>query len=185
MNERRKLTPDEMAEARAILAGGSLTLLLAVFLVIITLMMSGCKSPKEVVREVTVIETHDSIHYVHDTLFFDVPVQTAQIVTHDSVSVLENDWAVSHVAINKDGTLSHKLESKPQSVPVPFEKPVETKTQVIYRNREVKVPMPVEKPLTPWEKFRLDAFWWLVGACAAGVVVAYRKPLFTLIRRFI
>ena len=185
MKERRELTPYERAEARAILAGDCLTLLLIVFLVVITLLMSGCRSPKEVVREVTVIETHDSIHYVHDTLFFDVPVQTAQIVTHDSVSVLENDWAVSHVAINKDGTLSHKLESKPQSVPVPFEKPVETKMQVIYRNREVKVPMPVEKPLTPWEKFRLDAFWWLVGACAVGAVVVYRKPLFTLIRRFI
>jgi len=185
MNERRKLTPYERAEARAILAGGCITLLLAVFLVVITLLTSGCKSPKEVVREVTVIETHDSIHYVHDTLFFDVPVQTAQIVTHDSVSVLENDWAVSRAAVNKDGTLSHKLSTKPQSVPVPFEKPVETKTQVIYRNREVKVPMPVEKPLTPWEKFRLDAFWWLVGACAVGAVVVYRKPLFTLIRRFI
>lgn len=182
---RPQLDPEERAEAKAILAGGCLTLLLVVFLVVITLLMSGCRSPKEVVREVTVIETHDSIHYVHDTLFFDVPVQTAQIVTHDSTSVLENDWAISHVAINKDGTLSHKLESKPQSVPVPFEKPVETKTQVIYRNREVKVPIPVEKPLTAWQKFRINAFWWLVGACAAGAVVVYRKPLFTLIRRFI
>lgn len=185
MKERRELTPDERAEARAILAGGCLTLLLVVFLVVITLLMSGCRSPKEIVREVTVIETHDSIHYVHDTLFFDVPVQTAQIVTHDSVSVLENDWAVSRAAVNKDGTLSHKLSTKPQSVPVPFEKPVETKTQVIYRNREVKVPVPVEKQLTPWEKFRLDAFWWLLGASVVGVGVVFRKPLFALVRRFI
>ena len=185
MKERRELTPDESAEARAVLAGGCLTLLLVVFLVVITLLMSGCKSPKEVVREVTVIETHDSIHFVHDTVFFDVPVQTAQIVTHDSVSVLENDWAVSRAAVNKDGTLSHKLSTKPQSVPVPFEKPVETKTQVIYRNREVKVPMPVEKPLTPWEKFRLDAFWWLLGASVVGTGVVFRKPLFALVRRFI
>lgn len=179
------MKPEERAEAKAILAGGTVTLLLLIFMIVLTLLMSGCKSPKEVVREVTVIETHDSIHYVHDTLFFDVPVQTAQIVTHDSVSVLENDWAISRAEVSKDGTLSHKLSTKPQSVPVPFEKPVETKTQVIYRNREVKVPVPVEKPLTPWEKFRLDAFWWLVGACAAGAVVVYRKPLFTLIRRFI
>jgi len=185
MKERIELTPDEFAEARAILAGGFLTLLLVVFLVVITLLMSGCRSPKEVVREVTVIDTHDSIHYVHDTLFFDVPVQTAQIVTKDSASVLENDWAISQVAINKDGTLSHKLESKPQSVPVPFEKPVETKTQVIYRNREVKVPVPVEKQLTPWEKFRLDAFWWLLGASVVGAGVVFRKPLFALVRRFI
>lgn len=154
-------------------------------LFVLALLMSGCKSPKEIVKEVTVIETHDSIYFVHDTLYFDVPVQAAQIVTHDSMSVLENDWAISHVAINKDGTLSHKLESKPQSVSVPFEKPVETKTQVIYRNREVKVPMPVEKPLTPWEKFRLDAFWWLVGASVVGAGAVFRKPLFALVRRFI
>ena len=43
----------------------------------------------------------------------------------------------------------------------------------------------VEAPLTSWQKFRLNAFWWLLGACAVGAVVAYRKPLFTLIRRFI
>ncbi|MBR1551383.1 MAG: hypothetical protein IJ632_03580, partial [Muribaculaceae bacterium] len=116
---------------------------------------------------------------------FDVPVQTAQIVTKDSVSVLENDWAISHVAINKDGTLSHKLESKPQSVPVPYQKPIETKTQVIYKDKRIEVPVPVEKQLTPWEKFRLGAFWWLVGASFIGIGVVFRKPLFALVRRFI
>lgn len=115
-------------------------------------LLVGCKPHREVVKEVTVIETKDSIHFAHDTLYFDVPRQTAQIVTHDSTSVLENDWAISHVAINKDGTLSHELESKPQAVPVPFEKPVEIKTQVIYKDKRVEVPVPVEKELTWWQK---------------------------------
>lgn len=182
---RRELDPEERAEAKAILIGGCFTLVVAAFLAIVIMMLSGCKSPKEIVKEVTVIETRDSISFVHDTVYFDVPVQIVQVVTHDSTSVLENDWAISHAAINKDGTLSHKLESKPQSVPVPFEKPVETKTQVIYRNKEVQVPVPVEKPLTPWEKFRLGAFWWLLGASIVGGVVVFRKPLFALVRRFI
>lgn len=147
--------------------------------------LACCRSPREVVKEVTVIETKDSISFVHDTLYFDLPVQTAQIVTHDSASVLENDWAVSHVKVNKDGTLSHKLETKPQSVPVPFEKPVETKTQVIYKDKRVEVPVPVEKKLTPWEKFRMDAFWWLLGATALSAGVIFRRPLFSLVRRFI
>lgn len=181
---KRELDIEERAEAQATFAGGCLTLVITIILFALLLLV-GCKSPKEIVREVTVIETHDSIHFVHDTLYFDVPVQTAQIVTKDSASVLENDWAISQVAINKDGTLSHKLESKQQIVPVPFEKPVETKTQVIYLNRDVKVPVPVEKKLTNWEKFRLSAFWWLVCACAVCAVVVFRKPLFTLIRRFI
>ena len=181
---KRELDIEERAEAQATFAGGCLTFVITIILCALLLLV-GCKSPKEIVREVTVIETHDSVHFVHDTLYFDVPVQTAQIVTKDSTSVLENDWAISQVAINKDGTLSHKLESKQKSVPVPFEKQVETKTQVIYRNRDVKVPVPVEKQLTKWEKFRLSAFWWLLGACAVGAVVVFRKPLFAIVRRFI
>ena len=181
---KRELDIEERAEAQATFAGGCLTLVITIILCALLLLV-GCRSPKEIVREVTVIETHDSIHFVHDTLYFDVPMQTAQIVTKDSTSVLENDWAISQVAINKDGTLSHKLESKQQSVPVPFEKPVETKTQVIYRNRDVKVPVPVEKELTKWEKFRLSAFWWLLGASVVCVGVVLRKPLFSIVRRFI
>ena len=181
---KRELDIEERAEAQATFAGGCLTLVITIFLCALLLLV-GCKSPKEIVREVTVIETHDSIHFVHDTLYFDVPVQTEQIVTKDSISVLENDWAISQVAINKDGTLSHKLESKKQIVPVPFEKPVETKTQVIYRNMEVKVPVPVDKELTKWEKFRLSAFWWLLCASVVCVGVVLRKPLFAIVRRFI
>lgn len=181
---KRELDIEERAEAQATFAGGCLTFVITIIICALLLLV-GCKSPKEIVREVTVIETNDSIHFVHDTLYFDVPVQTAQIVTKDSTSVLENDWAISQVSINKDGTLSHKLESKQQIVPVPFEKPVETKTQVIYRNRDVKVPVPVEKQLTAWEKFRLSAFWWLVCASVVCVGVVFRKQLFAIVRRFI
>lgn len=173
------------AEYAAVIAGGCFTLMLAVIIALVMMLCCSCRSKHEVVREVTVIETHDSIHYVHDTLYFDVPVQTAQVVTHDSVSVLENDYAVSEVQLNKDGTLSHKLNTKPQSVPVPFDKPIETKIQTIYKDREVKIPMPVEKELTAWQKFRLNAFWVLVAVAIAALAFVCRKPLYALIRRFI
>lgn len=173
------------AEYTAIVAGGCFTVMLAVIIAVVMMLCCSCRSKQEVVREVTVIETHDSIHYVHDTLYFDVPVQTAQVVTHDSVSVLENDYAVSEVQLNKDGTLSHKLNTKPQSVPVPFEKPVETKTQTIYKDREVKIPVPVEKELSAWQKFRLQSFWVLVAVALAALGFIFRKPLYALVRRFI
>lgn len=176
---------DVERENCAILGGGCLTLLIAFVIIAVVSMLTGCRSPREIVHEVTVIETHDSIHYVHDTLYFDVPVQTAQVVTHDSVSVLENDYAVSEVQLNKDGTLSHKLNTKPQSVPVPFEKPVETKTQTIYKYREVKIPVPVEKELSAWQKFRLQSFWVLVAVALAALGFIFRKPLYALVRRFI
>ena len=173
------------AEYAAVIAGGCFTLMLAVIIALVMMLCCSCRSKQEVVREVTVIETHDSIHYVHDTLYFDVPVQTAQVVTHDSVSVLENDYAVSEVQLNKDGTLSHKLNTKPQSVPVPYDKPVQTKTQVIYKDKRIEVQVPVEKKLTAWEQFRLRSFWALLSLSAVAVCIIFRKPLFSLIRRFI
>ena len=185
MSLRYKEMSDEEREGIAILGGGCLTVSCALLLLALLCLLVGCRSPREVVREVTVIETHDSIHFVHDTLYYEVPTQTAQVVTHDSVSVLENDFAVSEVQLNKDGTLSHKLNTKPQSVPIPFEKPVETKTQVIYKDKRIEVPVPVEKKLTVWQQFRLRSFWVLLAVALAALGWVCRKPLLTLIRRLI
>lgn len=176
---------DVERENCAILGGGCLTLLIAFVIIAVVSMLTGCRSPREIVHEVTVVETHDSISYIHDTLYFDVPAQSAEVVTRDSVSQLENDYAVSIVSLNKDGSLSHKLNAKPQSVPVPYEKPVQTKTQVIYKDKRIEVPVPVEKKLTAWEQFQLRSFWALLSLSAVAVCIIFRKPLFSLIRRFI
>ena len=39
----------------------------------------------------------------------------------------------------------------------------------------VEVPVPVEKPLTWWQKFRQEAFWWLVGALGTLGLLIIRK----------
>lgn len=145
-----------------------LGVLLGLIACLLITLISGCKT-RYITKDVTVIETHDSVHYVHDTLFYEVPGQYAQVMTKDSVSVLENDFAVSKVEISKDGTLSHKLATKPQSVAVPFEKPVETRTQVVYKDREV--PVEVERKLTRWERFKLGAGGWLVAVTAAAALI--------------
>lgn len=176
---------DEEREAVAILGGGCFTISFVLLLLAVVLLLSACRSQRDIVHDVTHVEIHDSIHYVHDTLYFDVPAQSAEVVTRDSVSQLENDYAVSIVSLNKDGTLSHQLTTKPQSVPVPFEKPVETKTQTIYKDREVKIPVPVEKELSAWQKFRLQSFWVLVAVALAALGFIFRKPLYALVRRFI
>lgn len=49
----------------------------------------------------------------------------------------------------------------------------------VERIREVKV----EKPLTAWQRFRLDAFWVLSAAVAAAVMWMFRKPLASLFLR--
>lgn len=176
---------DEEREAVAILGGGCFTISVVLLLLAVVLLLSACRSQRDIVHDVTHVETHDSIYYVHDTLYYEVPSATAEVTTYDSVSKLENDFAVSIVSLNKDGSLSHKLNAKPQSVPVPYEKPVQTKTQVIYKDKRIEVPVPVEKKLTAWEQFQLRSFWALLSMSIVSVVIIFRKPLCTLIRRFI
>ena len=46
--------------------------------------------------------------------------------------------------------------------------------------REVRV----EKSLTWWQKFRLRAFWWLLGGVALAVVWIFRKPVLSILKRW-
>lgn len=144
----------------------------------------GCRSVKYVPvyvhdKDSTHTETHTRIDYVKDTLRYAIPGQKAESTTRDS-SHLENDYAVSDARIMPDGTLHHTLETKPQELPIEFDKPVERKDSIIYkyRTRTDVMPVEVEKPLTWWQKFRLEAFWWLVGALGAVgilIIVKLRK----------
>lgn len=46
--------------------------------------------------------------------------------------------------------------------------------------REVRV----EKPLSWWQKFRIRAFWWLLGGVACAAVWIFRKPLLSILKRW-
>lgn len=133
----------------------------------------GCRSVKYVPvyvnnNDSTYTETHTRIEYVKDTLWYTIPGQKAENTARDS-SHLENDYAVSDARIMPDGTLRHTLETKEQEKPIVFDKPVESKDSVIYkyRTRTDVMTVEVEKPLTWWQKFRLEAFWWLLGVLGA------------------
>lgn len=113
----------------------------------------GSKPATEVVTSDRVqTKTHVYTVYVPETLFVEVPAQTAERTTSDSVSHLENDFALSDARINRDGTLSHTLETKPRELAVPFDKPVEhhDSVAVCWRIRQVTktVTIRVKKPLT-------------------------------------
>ena len=88
-------------------------------------------------------------------------MEVEKIVTKDTASHLENTYAKSD-AIVSGGFLSHSLESKPQIIIVPVEVHV---TDTLYKEAEIRTEtVEVEKPLSWWQKFRIDAFWWLIGA---------------------
>ena len=89
--------------------------------------------------EKIIVETRIETVYQKDTVFLEVPKIVEKVVTKDTTSVLENNYAKSEVSIS-DGLLAHSLETKP-----------------------VKQPVEVEKPLTEWQSFKMAMGGWMLG----------------------
>ena len=119
--------------------------------------LASCSTPK-VIHE-TVIEYRDRV--VHDTTEVEIPYEVEKIVTLDTISHLENKYGKSDAVVT-GGMLKHSLETKPQVIKVPFEVHV---TDTLYKEAEIiEKEVEVEKPLSWWQKFRMEAFWWLLVA---------------------
>lgn len=162
--------------------------LLGVVCISSVLLLPSCSLFKPRVQIVTVTETRDSIiireRIVHDTAKVEIPVIVEKNVTKDDSSRLENLYAIS-VAQVKNGFLFHSLETKPQTIYVPVDVQVSDTTTVHEKEQETAketvVTEYVEKELSWWQKFRLRAFWWLLGLSTALGVWTFRKPLRKLI----
>lgn len=151
------------------------------------LLIGGCSPGKHLAKtqqqqDSTRVEVRKEIVYVPDTVYLEIPSQTAERTTRDSTSHLENDFAESDARINSDGTLYHDLRTKPQEKEIPVEVPKERKDSIIYRNIEVEKIVPVERELTKWQKTQMRGFWVVLVVL---VVYVFRKPFLALIRRFI
>ena len=88
--------------------------------------------------EKIITETRIETVFQTDTVFLEVPKIVEKIVTADTVSVLENDYAMSSASVS-DGLLSHSLETKPA------QQPVEVQTKIVYRDRS---------------RMRIPGIWW-------------------------
>lgn len=122
---------------------------------------------------------------VPDTVFVEVPAQSASVVTPEKFSVLENDFAKSEASIDSLGMLHHSLETKPQKKPVPTQREIERKDSIVYVDKFVEVPYPVERQLTKWERAQQKGFWVLLVITIVSLGWIFRKPMLKLIRRFI
>ena len=100
------------------------------------------------VTDSTRVEVREVTRYVKDTLYLELPVITERIVTRDTSSRLENDYAVSEASVS-GGCLSHSLATKPARTPVESEV---VRDSIVFRDRLVEVPVEVEKPLTRWQR---------------------------------
>ena len=155
-----------------------LFILLFVAFLLVCMCLSSCKTQKFVGgKDSTRVEVRTETIYVPDTVFVEIPAQKAERTTADSTSHLENDYAQSDAAILPDGSLFHSLETKPQNKPVEFQKPIERKDSIVYREKEVPVPYPVteyvEKKLSWWQQTEIYGFY----ALLLLLLVMLRKPI--------
>lgn len=135
----------------------------------IWVLMVGCSPCRSVISSETAtdsvrVEVKEHIVYVPDTVIVEIPAQTAERTTPDSLSHLENDYAESTARINPDGTLFHNLRTKPQDKPVEFQKPVQVRDSIVYvdRFRDRTKTVEVERELTWWQKTQIRGFWGLL-----------------------
>lgn len=162
-----------------------------VILLFALLLLGACSTTRKLSSQTTNerdsirIEYRERIVSVPDTVFVEIPAQTAERTTPDSTSHLENDYAESDARINPDGTLFHSLDTKPQMKPVPTEKQIEYRDSIVYRDRikteTVTETEYVERSLSWWEKTQIYGFW----LALAVIAILCRKTLFALVKRFI
>lgn len=163
--------------------------------------MCGCHTtkPPTTIFEPVVIHERDSVFvesrtqtiFVRDTVIIEIPAQSAERTTADSLSRLENDFAISIAKLNFDGTLFHSLDSKSGGYAVPFDKPVEQteNTRIEFREIEKPVPVPtiveVERKLSWWESTCIKFAPWAFIGFLVALVWIFRSPFIKLARRFI
>ena len=146
----------------------------------VALAMCCACSPKIIEKVVTEIEYRDRV--VHDTTEVKIPYEVEKIVTRDTVSHLENDYAKSDAEVS-DGFLSHSLESKPQIIRVPVEVRV---TDTIWKESEIKTEIQyIEKPLSWWKRSQIKGFWIPLGVVVLYAGWKFRTPLLNLIKKIL
>ena len=135
-------------------------------------------------RQVVVVEARDSVRVeervreikVTDTLFVEVPAQSAERTTADSTSHLENDYAVSDARIMVNGSLYHSLETKPRTDTLTQELSVQAKDSIIYREKVIPQVVTVEKGLSDWQKIQIRGFG-IFLILTSGYIIIRKKFL--------
>ena len=132
-------------------------------LILLSAVCVACATSRQAApSEKILVETRIETVYKTDTVYLEVPKIVEKIVTADTVSVLENEYAKSEASVS-EGLLAHSLETKP------VKQPVEVQTQVVYRDsvivkdNVIVQTVEVEKPLTGWQSFKMAMGGWILG----------------------
>ena len=110
------------------------------------------------------VETRVRREVVHDTVRLVLPNEHERVVVRDTASRVETSLAVSHARINPDGTLWHDIRNKCADYTVAVAHEVEVRDSTVWRERTEVREVPVPRPLTRWQRFRMNGFWVLLAA---------------------
>lgn len=142
----------------------------------------ACSVTRQVTpREQTTVEIRTETIYVPDTVYVQLPAVSQSVDTLDTISVLENKYAISDASVSGN-ILKHSLEIKPVNEPVPVRKEIVYRDSVVLQRVDVDhyIEMPAE--LTPWQSFKIKlggyafALTILLIVCAAIYFVSHLKP---------
>lgn len=151
--------------------------------------LPGC-SPRIVERIVTITQTEvrDSIAWKDTTIYVPIPLESDQAIVHvGDTSHRETSIAESDAWIGKDGMLHHNLRNKPEArISYAFKLPEHWLytgvTNTKEHERGIIKREYAEKPLSWWQRFRIRAFWWLLGGLILSLVWIFRKHIIRILK---
>lgn len=156
---------------------------------VLLLLLIGCcpcrhltSSENDTRSDSTRIEYRERITLVPDTILIQIPSEQVERTTLDSISYLENDYAVSEARILTNGSLYHTLATKAQGKPIPTTQKVISRDSIVYRDRwrtKTKT-IKVEKQLSWFEKAQI---WGCRGLLLFVVITYSIKIIRTHIRQ--
>ena len=141
-------------------------------LVLFSALCVACSVSRQAAPSERIItETRVETVFQTDTVFLEVPRIVEKIVTKDTVSVLENEYAKSEASLS-DGLLSHSLETKPVQQPVEVQTKIVYRDSVVFKDVVVYETVEVEKELTGWQSFKMKMGGWVLGILIILIVFA-------------
>lgn len=143
-------------------------------IIVIALILVGCCPCKQLATgttDSTRVEIRERIVKVRDTVVVELPAERVEVITPDTTSTVQTSLATSTATVS-GGVLTHSIENKQTAIRKPTEVRVEVRDSIIYRDRQTTKIVEVERELTWWQRFRLDAFWALLAV--VGVIVGRR-----------
>ena len=140
----------------------------------------ACSTIKQVTpREQTTLEIRAETVYVPDTVYVQLPAVSQSVETLDTVSVLENRYAVSEASVSGN-VLKHSLEVKPVNEPVAIKKEIVYRDSVVLQQVDVDHYIEVPAELTPWQSFKIRLGGYAFALIIILIVIAILYLLFHL-----